>query len=93
MSHQIINTRADLDALAGTPAHTAFIAALKGSLTRTVDQAIYPEDYDRKLTPKDKGYVAPSIVAVPDDSVASRFGFTKNEIEQQLGTAAAAGIN
>jgi hypothetical protein len=29
-----INTRADLDALAGTPAHTAFMAALAGTLWR-----------------------------------------------------------
>ena len=34
MTPTIINTRADLDALAGTPAHAAFMAMLAGSLYR-----------------------------------------------------------
>lgn len=34
MESYVINTRADLDALAGTPAHAAFMAGLLGSLWR-----------------------------------------------------------
>jgi hypothetical protein len=34
MESPVINTRADLDAIAGTPAHAAFMAMLSGSLWR-----------------------------------------------------------
>jgi hypothetical protein len=36
-----INTRADLDAIAGTENHTEFMASLKGSMTRKQDVATY----------------------------------------------------
>ena len=48
----IINTRADLDAIAGTTAHAEFIAHLKGTLTRTADVRNYPADYDRTQKPR-----------------------------------------
>jgi hypothetical protein len=34
MASAVINSREDLDAIAGTPAHDAFLAALRGSLWR-----------------------------------------------------------
>ena len=72
-----INTRADLDSIAGTPAHAAFMAHLKGSLTRTTDVRTYPAGYDRALKPGDAGYLAPQMGEVEDTSVVERFGFTK----------------
>lgn len=76
----VINTRADLDALAGSQAHTEFIAYLKGTLTRTTDVRVYPEGYDRNLKPTDPGYLAPVLGPVDDDSAAARFGFTRAEL-------------
>ncbi|MDD2763492.1 MAG: hypothetical protein PHE83_05900 [Opitutaceae bacterium] len=73
----VINTRADLDAIAGTPEHAAFVAALKGSLFIEVDTAIYPEGYDRSLAPGAPGYIAPVIQQIEDDTAARRFGFTR----------------
>lgn len=77
----IINSRADLDAIAGTPEHVAFIAALKGSLTHNEDTAKYPENYDKTLTAKQRGFVAPVIRTITDDAQAVRFGFTCKELE------------
>ena len=77
---QTINTRQDLDAIAGTPEHAAFIAGLKGSLTRTQDTQEYPENYNRALKPDEEGYLAPILTAVPDDTAAARFGYTREEL-------------
>lgn len=78
MALPLINTRADLDALAGTPAHAAFIAALKGSMTRRTNVAVYPAGYGQP------GYEGPAIDPVWEDiedlSTIERFGFTKAEI-------------
>lgn len=76
----IINTRADLDAIAGTPEHAAFIAALKGACTVQTDTAVYPENYDRSLAPDTPGYIAPQLVEVPTDAPAARFGYTRAEL-------------
>lgn len=76
----VINTRADLDALAGTTAHAEFIAHLKGTLTRTADVREYPAEYDRTLKPGDTGYLAPELGPVADDTAAVRFGFTREEL-------------
>lgn len=76
----IINTRADLDALAGTPEAVTFIAALKGSLTQTADVRRYPAEYDRNLKPADAGYLAPELGPVEDDKAAVRFDFTRKEL-------------
>lgn len=76
----VINTRHDLDSIAGTPEHAAFIAALKGSLTRTTDVRVYPDGYDHNLKPEDAGYLAPTLGPINDDSSALRFGFAREEL-------------
>lgn len=78
MALPLINTRADLDALAGTPEYAAFIALLKGSVVQRANVAIYPEGYGQP------GYAGPAIDPMweetEDLSTIERFGFTKDEI-------------
>lgn len=76
----IINTRQDLDAIKGTPAHAEFISKLKASLTRPQNTQIYPEGYDSTLQVGAEGYLPPIWEAVPDDSAARRFGYTAEEL-------------
>jgi len=71
----VINSRADLDAIAGTPEHAEFMTALKGSMTRKEDQAVYPEGYNEPGYEGDK--IDPVWVDVKDLSTIERFGFTK----------------
>ena len=78
MESPLVNTRADLDSIAGTPEHAAFITALKGSITQRSNVAVYPEGYGQL------GYAGPAIDPVwvdsEDLSTIERFGFTKAEI-------------
>jgi hypothetical protein len=78
MESRSINTRADLDSLAGTQAHADFIALLKGSMTTRTNVAVYPEGYG------EAGYEGPAIDPVWEDGEdlrsIERFGFTKAEI-------------
>jgi hypothetical protein len=78
MAFPIINSRADLDALKGTQEYAEFISYLKGSISRPVNVAAYPEGYNRE------GYEGPQIepawMEVEDLSVIQRFGFTKSEL-------------
>ena len=72
-----INTRADLDALQGTPAYAAAMATLNGSLIVKRDVAVYPEGYGQP------GYSGPVVNSVWQDqenleSIA-KLGFTKDE--------------
>lgn len=76
----VINTRADLDAIAGTQEHADFIQYLKGTLSRTTDLRAYPVDYDRNLKPDDEGYLAPELGPIDDNTVAERFGFTREQL-------------
>lgn len=76
----IINTRADLDAIAGTPAHAEFIACLKGSLVTKADVQTYPADYDRTLKPEDPGYLPPVLGEIEDNTTAAKYGFTRAEL-------------
>jgi len=75
----VINTRADLDALQGTQAHADFMARLKGSMTRREDQAEYPDNYG------DPDYDGPTVepvwVEVEDLSTIERFGFAKEDFQ------------
>jgi hypothetical protein len=84
----IINTRADLDALEGTPAYVDALAKLNGSMTAMVDAAVYPEGYGQP------GYqgadVAPDWQSVEDLSSLQFLGFTKTEF---AAVCAAAGIS
>lgn len=71
----IINTRADLDAIAGTPEHVEFMHFLKGSMTRKQDVAVRPGNYGR---PDYEGEVIPPVWQDVEDLSAIRaFGFTK----------------
>jgi hypothetical protein len=80
LSKTIINTRADLDAIAGTQAHTDFMAGLKGSMTRKQDTQIYPDGYAQP------GYDGPKLepiwVDVEDLSTIERFGFSKTDFAE-----------
>ena len=73
----IINTRADLDAIAGTPEHAEFMKSLKGSMTRKQDVQVYPEGYNMP------GYEGPKLEPiweeVEDLSTIERFGFSKED--------------
>ena len=75
-----INTRADLDAMQGTPAYAEFIAYLKGTLTRRVNAQVYPEGYNNSLAEGAEGYLPPLWQDVPDDTTAARFGFTREAL-------------
>lgn len=77
----IINTRADLDAISGTPEHAQFMEYLRGTMTLRKNVAVYPENYDHTLQPGDEGYVAPDWQEIEDLSVIERFGFTKADLE------------
>jgi len=71
----IINTRADLDAIAGTPEHDEFMQFLKGSMTRKQDIAVRPENYGQ---PEYEGDVIPPVWEdVEDLSTIEAFGFVK----------------
>jgi len=74
-----INTRADLDAIEGTPEYATFIQALKGSIIKQTDIAEYPEGYG------DAGYAGDPIDPIwenqEDLSTIEAFEFTKTEIE------------
>ena len=75
MASYVINTRADLDAIIGTPEHAEFMARLKGSMTRKQDVQVYPEGYN------DPSYDGPKLEPVWQDiddlSTIEAFGFTK----------------
>ena len=75
VSKTIINTRADLDALIGTPEHDEFMAMLKGSMTRKQDVQVYPEGYNQPGHEGDK--LEPIWEDVEDLSTIERFGFSK----------------
>ena len=71
----VINTREDLDAIAGTSEHYEFIEALKGSMFRKQDVQVYPDGYGQP------GYegetLEPIWQDVEDLSTIERFGFSK----------------
>jgi len=79
LSKIVINTREDLDAIAGTPEHAEFMASLKGSMTRKQDVAVRPEGYGQP------GYEGEIILPVWEDvedlSTIQRFGFTKADFD------------
>ena len=79
MDQTIINTREDLDAAQGTPAHDTFMAYLKGSMSRKQNTAVYPEGYGQP------GYTGATIdpiwVDIEDLSTNERFGFTKADFQ------------
>jgi len=75
MNSQVINTREDLDSIAGTQAHTDFMSYLKGSMTQKKNVAVYPDGYGQ---PGYQGeHVDPVWVDVEDLSTIEQFSFTK----------------
>lgn len=74
-----INTREDLDAIAGTDEYFLFLEKLKGSMTRKQDIQVYPEGYNMP------DYEGPSLEPIWSDvedlSTIKRFGFTKQDFE------------
>ena len=75
----IINTREDLDAIAGTPEHEQFMQILKGSMTRKQNIQVYPEGYNQPDYQGEK--LEPIWEDVEDLSMIERFGFTKADFE------------
>ena len=78
----ILNSRADLDALAlsDLAAHAAFIDRLRASLITPTDVAGYPEDYDRATPPSAPGYIEPIIENRATPEMAARLGFTPEDL-------------
>ena len=72
-----INTRADLDAIAGTAGYDEFMASLKGSMTRKQDVQVYPEGYNQPDYEGDK--LEPIWEDVQDLSTIQRFGFNESD--------------
>lgn len=75
MLSQVINTRADLNSIEGTPAHAEFMAYLKGSMTQKRNVAVYPEGYGQPGYDGDP--VDPVWEDVEDLATIEQFGFTK----------------
>lgn len=73
----IINSREDLDFVAGTKEHADFMQMLKGSMTRKVDVQTYPEGYNKPEYKGDK--LEPIWQEAEDLSTIERFGFKKED--------------
>jgi hypothetical protein len=77
MASVVINTRADLESINGTAQYQEFMNRLKGSMTRTENQAVYPDGYS------DPDYDGPTIepvwVEVEDLTTIKGFGFVKSD--------------
>jgi len=75
LSKVVINTREDLEAIAGTLEYDEFMRLLKGSMTRKQDVAVRPEGYGQ---PEYEGPEIPPVWEdVEDLSTIEIFGFTK----------------
>jgi hypothetical protein len=78
MALPIINTKEDLDAIGGTEDYVQFMDFLRGTMTKKVDVAIYPDGYGQ---PDYTGEEIPPVwEEVEDLSVITSFGFTKDEL-------------
>lgn len=71
----IVNTRADLDALAldDPAAHAAFVERLRATATRTQDVTVYPPGYGER--DYDGPVLAPTWRTIEDLTTLDRFGF------------------
>ena len=83
----IINTRADLDALAGTPAYLDALRALAGSMITTQDVAVYPAGYGQP--DYDGPVVEPDWADVETLGTIERLGFTRSSFEAEYAAATA----
>jgi hypothetical protein len=75
----IINTREDLDAIAGTPEHDEFMNMLKGSMTRKQNVQVYPDGYNQPDYDGEK--LEPIWETLEDLSIIQRFGFSKSDFK------------
>ena len=80
MALPVINTRDDLDAIAGTPEHAEFMEMLRGSMIRKQDAQTYPEGYGR--ADYEGPVLEPIWQDVQDLSTIERFGFTSEDFAQ-----------
>lgn len=78
----IVNTRADLDALKGTPDYLAALRLLAGTMTATVDVAVYPDGYG------DPAYAGPEIdpewKKIETLDTIERLGFDRESFEAEF---------
>lgn len=77
MGFPVINTREDLDAIAGSYEHFQFMEYLRGTLTRKVDTAERPADYGQDSYAGE--VISPVWQDIEDTSVIERFGFSKED--------------
>lgn len=83
----IINTRADLDALAGTPAYLDALRALAGSMITTQDVAVCPDGYG---APDYAGPpVAPDWREIETLGTIERLGFSRASFEAEYAAVTA----
>lgn len=85
MALPVINTRADLDKIQGTPGHNDFMLYLRGSMTRRVDTQAYPDGYGQPDYTGDT--LAPVWADVEDLTTITGLGFTKAEVLAATGGA------
>lgn len=74
----IINTPADLAAAEAGIERTAFLTSLLNDYI-VLDDAGYPEGYDRTLQEGDEGFVAPVIRQEWNATAAAAWGFSNRE--------------
>lgn len=79
LSKNVINTRDDLDAIAGTKEHDEFMQMLKGSMARKQDVQVYPENYNQPDYDGEK--LEPIWEDVEDLTVITSFGFKKSDFK------------
>lgn len=79
---KLVNTRADLEALRGTPAFADALRAIAGAASIVVDAAEYPQGYG--LPGHDGPPVEPVWEERADDAVLSRLEMTRDELAAQL---------
>lgn len=86
----IVNTRADLNLLKGTPSYLEALRQIAGSLTTTIDRATYPEGYGSDGY--DGPVVEPEWTEVESLGVLARLGFSREEFEAEYAAATGAAI-
>lgn len=85
----IVNTRSDLDALKGTPAYLEAMRLLAGTMTTTVDVAVYPEGYG--LPGYSGPTVAPQWREIDTLATVERLGFTRDSLQAELAAVESGG--
>ena len=77
LSKKIINDRADLDSLKGTPEYDHFMQMLSGSIKKVTDVQEYPEGYGEP--DYDGETLEPIWQETKDYSTIKRYGFTEKD--------------